>query len=656
MAEHRRPRATSGAGRAAIVIGAILAVLGVLYVGAILAVGDGVRAGTTVAGVSIGGMSTEDAVAALEETVGAQVAKPVRVRAADQTYVIKPAEAGIAFDPQATIAQASGRTYNPITLVRDLVGQRTLEPVITVDEAALDAQIESIATTIDSPATEPTLTMKGRTPKLAKGKDGYALDQAALAASVRDAVLQKRRPIDAPVGPVPPTVSPEEAEAAVALARTAVSNPVNVSAGSKVVSIPPDAIASALSFTSKDGQLVPELDGAKLHAAIAPELADIETPGRDATFKIVKGKPVVVPSIVGSGIADDELASKVVTVIGEQPPARAVSVSMGTREPALTTEQAQALGVTEKLSSFTQKFPYAAYRVQNIGQAAKNVNGTLLLPGETFSMNEVMGERTEANGYTKGFVVGPGGVFSEDLGGGVSAATTTVWTGAFFAGMERVFTQAHSIYISRYQPGLEATVAWGIFDMKFRNDTPNAVFITTKMSNTSMTVNFWGTKQDDEIKAEFGPKKNIRPFQTVYDKSKQCLGQGGMDGFTIDVDRVFIKDGKEVKRETITTNYRASPKVICGKKPKDEEDVAIIDPTASGSPAPTGDVAPSGDAVAPDPAASAAPTETKKPGKKPKPSDSASPSASETKKPGKKPNKKPKPSASPSPSKTKGAN
>ncbi len=59
-----------------------------------------------------------------------------------------------------------------------------------------------------------------------------------------------------------------------------------------------------------------------------------------------------------------------------------------------------------------------------------------------------------------GTIIGPGGVFEEALGGGVSAATTAVWTAAFFAGMERVSTRAHSVYISRYQLGLEATVAW----------------------------------------------------------------------------------------------------------------------------------------------------------------------------------------------------
>jgi vancomycin resistance protein YoaR len=182
-------------------------------------------------------------------------------------------------------------------------------------------------------------------------------------------------------------------------------------------------------------------------------------------------------------------------------------------------------------------------------------------------MNDTILERTEANGYTVGFVVGEGGVFDEQLGGGVSTATTTVWTGAFYAGMERVQTVAHSIYISRYKPGLEATVAWGLFDMKFRNDTPNGVFITASTTNGSMTVSFWGTKQYEKIEAEYGKRTNIVPFSTVYDSSDKCLGQGGVDGFTIVVDRVFYKDGKEVKREPITTRYKPAPEVICGKKP-----------------------------------------------------------------------------------------
>jgi vancomycin resistance protein YoaR len=326
-------------------------------------------------------------------------------------------------------------------------------------------------------------------------------------------------------------------------------------------------VGRALTFSSEGGQLVPTLDGSVLHEAIAEELSPIEVEGRDATFRIKNGTPRVVKSKVGTGVSDDELAAAVEGVLDLPAVERRVTVSVGTREPSLTTEQAKALGVKERLSTFTQNFPYAAYRVQNIGQAAERVNGTLLLPGETFSMNDTIKERTEENGYTEGFVVGEGGVFAEALGGGVSAAATTTWTAAFFAGMERVQTIAHSIYISRYQPGLEATVAWGIFDMKFRNDTSNAVFITAGITNTSMTVSFWGTKEYDEITAEFGERTSIVPFQKIYDKSEDCLGQDGVEGFTITVDRVFYKGGEEVRREPITTRYKPAPDVTCGPKP-----------------------------------------------------------------------------------------
>jgi len=108
--------------------------------------------------------------------------------------------------------------------------------------------------------------------------------------------------------------------------------------------------------------------------------------------------------------------------------------------------------------------------------------------------------------------------------------------------------------------------------MKFRNDTPNAVFITSSTTPTSMTVSLWGTKEYDEIRAEFGKRTNIVPFKKIYDESETCLGQNGVDGFTITVDRVFYKGGEEVKREPITTRYKPAPDVTCGPKPDKKKD------------------------------------------------------------------------------------
>ena len=569
MTEHRWQLPASDAARKLILIGlAAVGVLIALYVAAIVVTGSGVRSGTTVEGVNIGGLSREEAIAELNNSIGARATKPLKVRSGEQQLLVDPVAAGLTFDAEATVEQASGRTLNPFAMIGSLAGTHQLEPVTKVDSAKLSSQVSQLADTINEPAIEPTISVTRSGAKVEKGKPGLALDQPAMEAALADAFMLPRKPIAAPVVAAEPIITPAAVDEAKELSRSAMSAPVQVDAAGTIATIPAPAIAHALNFTPEGDRFVPSLDGAILHQAIAKQLKGVETKGRNATFEIVKGKPVVVPSVVGNGVSDEELSSQVLTVIGNAEPNRSVTVTMGVREPELTTEQAQALGVTERISTFTQKFPYAAYRVQNIGQAAKYVNGTLLLPGETFSLNDTIHERTEKNGYTVGFLIGPGGVFAEDLGGGVSASATTVWTGAFYAGMERVHTQAHSIYISRYQAGLEATVGWGLFDMSFKNTSPYGVFITTKMTNTSMQVNFWSTKVYDDIKAEFGPRTNIKPFATIYDKSEKCLGQDGSEGFDIDVDRVFYKDGVEVNRETISTAYKPAPKVICGKKPK----------------------------------------------------------------------------------------
>lgn len=575
------------------VVGVAIAVF-VVYVGAVLATGDGVRPRTTVAGLPIGGLSAAEAEQALTDRLGRRAAKDITLKYDSSTVAVNPEEAGMVLDVKATIAQATGRSWNPFTLIGDLVGERTIEPIVTIDETALTEQVASIAESLSVEATEPSLTMANGQPVLTAGKDGYELDQVVTIEQLTGAFLKPRKPLEVTVVVTPPVISPEQAQAAIASAEQAVSEPVTVVASGQQITIPAATIARALSFTREGNNFVPTLDGEILHEAIAPELRSVEVPGRDATFRIRQGKPEVVPAVVGAGVSDDELAAKVATVLDQSGTGRTVTVTLGVLQPALTTEAARELGISTRISSFTQDFPAAQYRSINIGQAAERVNGTLLMPGETFSMNDTIKERTVANGYTVGTIIGPGGVFEEQLGGGVSAATTAVWTAAFFAGMEKTDTRAHSIYISRYQPGLEATVAWGVFDMKFTNDTPSPVFITTRMSSTSMTVSFWGTPTYDEILAEFGPRTNIRKFTTIYNRSDKCSTQSGVDGFTINVDRVFINDGAEVERETMTTVYRAAPQVVCGKKPKDDEKKekkpkrpGAVDPSADPSPSPS---------------------------------------------------------------------
>lgn len=565
--------------RTPILIGVGIAAVIAVSLGIFVATNGAVRPGTTVSGVAIGGMSPDEAIAVLEDSVSTKVNRKLEISAGDQVFELRPRAAGITLDAQATVDQATSTGFNPFQVIFDLFGSREIEPVIAIDQDALEDSVASIADVVNLNPIEPKLAVSNNDVTLTQGSDGLEVDREALKNQIVSMATQTRSMIVAPLAVTPPSVSAADSSRAEELAQQAVASPVTVSVGEITATIPAEAIAQALSFTAQGNQLSPELDGAILHASIANALKRAGTPGRDASFKIDKGSPVVVPSIVGSGVSDSELATAVLGVLSKQGNDRSVSVPLGTREPELTTAAAQQLGINDKLSSFTQNFPYAAYRVTNIGQAAKYIDDTILMPGETFSMNDTIKERTVKNGYTVGTVIGPGGVFEDALGGGVSAATTAMWTAAFFAGMERTDTRAHSLYISRYQPGLEATVAWGIFDMKFTNNSPNAVLIKTKMTNSSMKVTFWGTRQYDSIEADFGERINIKQPKKIVVTTKKCVPQAGIEGFTITVDRVFIKDGVEVIREPMTTIYNAGPDIVCKKKKKPKPD--ILDPDGS---------------------------------------------------------------------------
>ena len=158
-----------------------------------------------------------------------------------------------------------------------------------------------------------------------------------------------------------------------------------------------------------------------------------------------------------------------------------MKVKATVKEPDFTTEDARALGIKEQVSTFTTYYPYAEYRNINIGRAAELVNGTVLKPGETFSLNDTVGERTAENGFTEGFIISDG-VFKEDFGGGVSQMATTTFNAMFFAGLEDVEHKPHSFYIDRYPVGREATVAWGAVDLRFKNDTDHGVLIQANVT------------------------------------------------------------------------------------------------------------------------------------------------------------------------------
>jgi vancomycin resistance protein YoaR len=557
----------------ALALGAGAVVLVGGYVATVTSVSgsDEVPAGTSVRGVDIGGMTTQEAAATLEEELGDEATAPIPVTAGEATTELEPEESGLEVDWQATAEQASGLILRPTELLAHLRGEVELEPITAVDSDALEASLQALAEVAAVEPVEPGIAYtKTAEATYTPGVPGTLLDVPAAADVVADAYFQPDAgTLTLPMTAVAPQVAEDEARRVFAeLAQPAVALPVALTVGTQgSAEIAPVDIARTLTFDPEGTTLAATLDGEKLHKRLRDDLSGIERAGRDATVRIQGGKPVVVPSRTGRSVDSDELGTAVFAVLPEtSPDARAAVVTLTVTQPDRTTAEAEALNITEKLSSFRQAFVPAEYRYINVGEAARRLNGTILEPGETFSMNDTVKERTRANGYTEGFIIS-GGRFREELGGGVSIITTATWTAGFYAGLERVEQHPHGLYISRYTAGLEATVAWGLLDLRMRNETGNGVLITATRYSDGVLVEMWGTKKWEDVTATFTERRNYTDFQTIYDDGEKCVPSEGVRGFSIAVTRRRINNGKSESTETFPTTYKPTPNVVCGPKP-----------------------------------------------------------------------------------------
>jgi vancomycin resistance protein YoaR len=576
--------------RRAVVIGAVVAGLALVYFVLLLVLGSGVARGTTVLGTDIGGLSRPAAVAKLDAALAARAKAPITATAGGTAVTVDPVAAGLGFDAARTVDAADGRTFNPVSLLGRIFGGSTVQPVVSADPTKLASAVAVVARTVDKPGKQPAITFPGGTPAATQGTAGTGLQRPAAADALKAAFLVASGPVTLPYGAIDPSVSAAAVQNALTtFATPAVSGPITLRLAGRTVAVPVATFSKFLTMRPDGAALVPSFDGAGLKAALAPTLAGVEQPPIDAKFSLTGTHPTIVASQVGHVIEPKRLSAAVVAIL-PRTTGRLAVVPLVDIQPTLTTAKANTLGVREVIGTFTTHYPYAAYRLQNIHRAADLINGKVLLPGDIFSLNRTVGERTAANGFAIGFIIN-NGKFEKDFGGGTSQVATTTFNAAFFAGLKIVEHKAHSLYISRYPAGREATVAWPDLDLKFQNDSGHAVVVITSYTSSTVTVTIWGTKVYDSVESVSGPRYNDRPFPTQYDATPTCLPEGGVDGFDIDVQRVFTKGGKVVRTEPFHTHYAPTPLIYCraapGPTPPPSPTPTPSKPAATPSPSPT---------------------------------------------------------------------
>ncbi len=553
----------------------LIVLFGGAYVAGYYVTSDKVPRGASVAGVEIGGLQPAAATTRLEEELVPQAQEQIRVSANDKRGRIRPEAAGLAIDVAASVEQAGGgRSWDPTRMWDYFTGGDDLDAVVNVDQAALEEEIEAFASEADEPAKEGGIAFKRARAVPSYPKPGVGVDVEQAAAAILEAYPTGSDVIALPVRKVLPKVSEDKIREAMRdFANPAVSGPVFVEIGNKSIVLRPKSYTKALSLKPQNGTLVPALDSKVLFKSIRPAMRKVTEKPRDATVRIVNGEPTVIPGKNGVTFDRDKVTDQFLSVLVQRGKARTLTLEGQVERPDFRTKDARQLQIKEVVSSFTTQFPHSDYRNTNLGRAAELVNGTVLKPGETFSLNDTVGERTAENGFTEGFIIS-NGVFKEDFGGGVSQVATTLFNAAFFAGLEDVEHKPHSFYIDRYPIGREATVAWGFVDLKFKNNTPYGVLIqawinpSSPSSSGQMNVRMWSTKYWD-IKTTTSERYNFTKEQTRYIDSEDCVPNDGYGGFDIDVFRYFRKAGSDelVRKEKMHTTYTPSDTVVCGKDP-----------------------------------------------------------------------------------------
>ncbi|MEV1167541.1 VanW family protein [Nonomuraea sp. NPDC049784] len=526
-----------------------------------IALAGKVPPGTRVGGVDIGGLPPETARSHLEKELGRRLEQPLTVVAANKREKITPAELGLGVDARATVEAAIAGATTPTGIARSLFGSRQVSPKITLDRQLLRSGLADLVKSVTTKAVEGGIRYQGLEPRMVLPKPGRTLDLNGAPGAVQAAFEAGRTSVELDVHLTPPTLTAGEVRrVAATTARTAIAAPLTVTSGGKQATVSREQLAAGLRFDSDgNGGLRPSVDTSKIASDVAKAL--VASPPKDASFKIVDGRPRVIPARAGRGADMKALGPAISKAVAAG--SRRVDLPVTKREPRVTTAEAEKLGVKERVSSFTTQYPCCAPRVTNIHRIADIVDGYVVKPGETFSLNGVVGRRDKARGFVEAPMI-LNNRFVNDVGGGVSQFATTMFNAVFFGGFQDVQHRAHQYYIYRYPAGRESTVSYPQPDFRWRNDSPYGVLIKTSYADTSVTVQFWSTKRYD-IESQSSERYNVKPIRTLTDSDPECIPMDGAEGFAIDVWRIFKQNGKVVRKQRFHTVYDPEPRLTCKK-------------------------------------------------------------------------------------------
>jgi vancomycin resistance protein YoaR len=574
----------------ALLLAVVAAVLVVLVFGAWAARAGEALPGTEVENVDVGGLGPSDLRARVDALVEERQGASITVTAEGETFTFTPGADGFGVDVDATVARAMDAGRDGVVrqflthLTATFGGSRQIDLVAQPGDEVVAAFVDRVAAEVDQEpfpgdvsADHTTLQVSTVDPQ-----DGRQIDQEAAIANL---TAQIGRPDPTPVTfsstVVPAKTTADDVAEAAAQAERILTDSIVLTTRDVSVEFTPADLATLLVTRSAGDDLVLSAEPDQVVEFMTDYIEDVEVDPVDATFEVLDGlrsfdeqgnatftqSPAdlqVVPSSDGARFDVDLTVRQFEQMFADG--RHTGTLELRVEPPSLTTQEAQGLGVDNLIGTFTTYHACCANRVINIQRMADLVRGTVLRPGEEFSINDHVGQRTRENGFVADGAIFQGEIRPE-VGGGVSQFATTMYNASFFSGIEIMQHRAHSLYISRYPLGREATLNFPHIDLRIRNTTDAGLFIHTSYTPTSITVSLFGDNDGRRVQAVMGEPYNFRdyPTRTRQDpgmaQGQQRVTQSGTRGYNVKVLRIIEHGDREITEEIYTT-YQPRPQIV----------------------------------------------------------------------------------------------
>jgi vancomycin resistance protein YoaR len=536
--------------------------------------------GATIAGVAVGGLSSNEAVARLEARYEALKTTPAVFTAGPRRWRIRPNEMVLEIDWRAAVETAR-RQGDGVAPVRGLrrIGTRIFGADVTpraqVSTAVLAHDLDGMERRINRPQRDAAIRLRGLQPELDRGATGRTLDREAAARLIVSSLVSLDRSATAlPLRISQPKVTAARLTPVLAKVRTAVSAPVRLTLGTTRWRLPRWRIAKLLELP-QNGSTTLTIGGAEANAFFKRFRAQVDHKAVDAQFVVLSGDRVQVRPAQPGLQLDVAAAAKAILAAALAPSDRVARLVVEKSRPERTTREARAMGITGRVAGYTTYYGGEPNRIHNVQLVARLIDGALIAPNTTFSFNGTTGERSADKGFLEAPVI-INGELQTGLGGGVCQVSTTVFNAAFEAGLPIESRTNHALYIDHYPQGRDATVNYPDIDLKFKNDTGKWLLVRTFVGSSALTVKLYGTPQGRRVESETTPLELTGPpsVKRVPDpavwRGEQVTEEGGQPSRRTSVTRrVYAGSGKLMSETTWTSWYRSEPQVIrYGTKPR----------------------------------------------------------------------------------------